>query len=129
MASKNALICTNALLWAVAGANIARIGISCAIEGQSKVWLWCIPVFLAFGTMFLRVIGKNTRRIRSMEGDSHPLYKFLELKGYLIIAFMMTLGITLRHIGSIPTSFFAYFYTGLGSALALAGLFSLKAVR
>lgn len=46
------------------------------------------------------------------------LYKFLTLKGYLIIAFMMTLGFTLRGIGKLPDSYFAFFYTGLGSALA-----------
>lgn len=105
-----------------AGFNIARIGFSCAISLGTLVWLWAIPVFIAFGAMFTRVIGKNVKRIQNMEGERQPLYRFMALKGYLIIAFMMTLGITLRHIGSIPESFFAFFYTGLGSALFLAGL-------
>lgn len=49
-------------------------------------------------------------------------FMFLTLKGYLIIAFMMTMGITLRRLGTIPEHFFAFFYTGLGSALFIAGL-------
>lgn len=125
MVRKHWLIITNGLLWLAAGFNIARIGVKAAVSEGSLVWLWSIPVFMAFGAMFLRVIGKNTVRIKAMESEKAPLYKFLNLKGYLIIAFMMTLGITLRSLGTIPDSFFAFFYTGLGSALALAGLQSM----
>lgn len=127
MVRKHWLILTNGILWFAAGFNIARIGVRAAIADASSVWLWFIPVFLAFGAMFTRMVGKNTGRIMSMEGEKAPLYKFLTLKGYLIIAFMMTLGFTLRGIGKLPDSFFAFFYTGLGSALSLAGiLFLLK---
>lgn len=125
MVRKHWLIITNGLLWLAAGFNIARIGVKAAVSEGSLVWLWSIPVFMAFGAMFLRVIGKNTVRIKAMESEKAPLYKFLNLKGYLIIAFMMTLGITLRSLGTIQDSFFAFFYTGLGSALALAGLQSM----
>lgn len=124
MVKKNWLIVTNALLWMAAGFNIARIGVKCALT-TGHVWLWGLLVFAAFGTMFFRIIAKNTHRIKAMEQDKAPLYKFLTLKGYLIIAFMMTLGFTLRGLGKIPDGFFAFFYTGLGSALGLAGLWSL----
>lgn len=126
MVRKNWLIITNGLLWFAAGFNIARIGVRAAITDGSSMWLWCIPVFAAFGAMFTKMVRKNTKRILAME-EKAPLYRFLTLKGYLIIAFMMTLGFTLRGIGRLPDSFFAFFYTGLGSALALAGiLFLLK---
>lgn len=124
MVKKHWLIVTNGLIWTVAGINIARIGIKAAIETGSWVWLYGLIVFAAFATMFFRVIGKNTKRIQAMETDRAPVYKFLTLKGYLIIIFMMTLGIVLRHIGNIPNSFFAFFYSGLGCALASAGLHS-----
>ncbi|MCQ2275059.1 MAG: hypothetical protein MJZ86_09740 [Bacteroidales bacterium] len=122
MVKKKYLILVNALLWAAAGINILRIGVRAALDDGTRVWLWGILVFTLFALMFFRVIGKNVKRIHAMEGEKAPLYKFLTLKGYLIIAFMMTLGIVLRHIGSIPNAFFAFFYTGLGSALTLAGL-------
>ena len=38
------------------------------------------------------------------------------------MAFMMTFGIVLRATNIAPERFIAVFYTGLGSALALAGL-------
>lgn len=71
-----------------------------AIAVGTSVWLWCIPVFLAFGAMFLRVIGKNTVRINAMTCSRAPLYKFLSLKGYLKYAtqlrFRQTLILYLR---------------------------------
>lgn len=125
MVKKIGLIIANAVLWMIAGVNIARIGISCALEHGGYVWLWCIPVFAAFFWMFNRTINKNSVRIKSMKEQKAPLYKFLSVKGYLIITFMMTLGITLRSLAFMPVAFFAFFYTGLGSALFLAGLKSL----
>lgn len=125
MVEKHWLIVTNGLLWAAAGINIARIGIIAAIENGTLVWLYGLIVFVLFGLMFFRVIGKNTQRILAMEQDKVPIYKFLTVKGYLIIAFMMTLGITLRNIGHIPNGFFAFFYSGLGSVLTLTGLHSI----
>lgn len=124
--SKKWLIVTNGILWMVAGANILRIGIQSILTIHSLVWLLCIPIFIAFYTMFAKIISKNSKRILSLNSEKARLYQFLTLKGYLIIAFMMTLGITLRKLGSIPESFFAFFYTGLGSALFFAGLLSIS---
>ena len=122
MVKKNWLIVINDLLWMVAGMNIANIGVKSILAIDSLVWLLCVPVFAVFATMFFRIISKNCERILSMEGEKAKIYKFLTLKGYLIIAFMMTMGITLRRLGTIPEHFFAFFYTGLGSALFIAGL-------
>lgn len=128
MLSKKWLIAENALLWMAAGFNILRIGVEAAASDTSvstlHVVLRAFPVFAAFAAMFARVIKKNSRRIQDMPQPRLPFYRFLDLKGYLVIAFMMTLGITLRHVGSIPDAFFAFFYTGLGSALFLSGLSS-----
>ena len=56
-----------------------------------------------------------------MDGERLNFLRFLDLKGYLIMAFMMSFGFGLRLTGLIPNWFFAFFYTGLGCALALAG--------
>lgn len=129
MLGKRWLIAANALLWTLAGFNIARIGIKCALHASMAIWIWAVPVFAAFFMMFCRIIEKNAERIRNFETDKAPLYRFLTLKGYLIIAFMMTLGITLRSLGTIPDCFFAFFYSGLGTALMVAGLTGLAGIR
>ena len=61
-------------------------------------------------------------KIHSLPGPWEPIYLTFSLKGYLVIAFMITLGITLRHIPGIPSSFFAWFYLGLGPGLLSAGI-------
>jgi len=45
---------------------------------------------------------------------------FLSTKGYILIIFMMCLGISLKFIPGVPTEFFASFYCGLGPALIIA---------
>ena len=61
-------------------------------------------------------------RIYALPGPKEPIYKTFSIKGYLIIAFMITLGITLKYIPGIPESFFAWFYMGLGPGLLSAGI-------
>lgn len=51
----------------------------------------------------------------------HLLLAFLPLKGWVLVIFMMCLGISLKFIPGIPTEFFASFYPGLGTALIVAG--------
>ncbi len=57
----------------------------------------------------------------AVTGVSHYIQIF-SLKGYLIIAFMVSLGIGLKHIPGIPSNFFAWFYSGLGPGLLSAGV-------
>ena len=71
--------------------------------------------------MFGKIVVKNAQRIRGLDAERLNFLRFLDLKGYLIMAFMMSFGVGLRLSGLIPNWFFAFFYTGLGCALTLAG--------
>lgn len=55
-----------------------------------------------------------------------PFGIFLCIKAYLIMACMVGGGIGLRAAGIFPDTFIAFFYTGLGCALASAGILFLK---
>ena len=66
---------------------------------------------------------KPTKRILGYESN-RPFWHFFDLKAYLIMACMM--GIGLRAAGVFPDTFIAFFYTGLGCALASAGILFLK---
>ena len=63
-----------------------------------------------------------TSRIRAYEEELHFFLKFFDVKSFIIMAVMMTGGIWLRSSGVAPDRFIAFFYTGLGIALALAGV-------
>lgn len=74
-----------------------------------------IPVFSPITPQVLH----NLRYVNLRKSCAPPL---VSLKGYLIIAFMITLGISLKYIPGIPASFFAWFYMGLGPGLLSAGI-------
>ena len=60
------------------------------------------------------IAGANILRI--------GIITFFDVKGWLIMGFMITLGILVRKLHLLPTSFIAVFYTGLSSALILTGI-------
>ena len=125
---KNNLIVVAGVVWLVAGANVAVLGARAA-TGMSGIALavavalvvGAVATFLAFHTMFSRLVVKNSRRIRSLKGARHNPLRFFDARSYAIMAVMMSLGIGMRAAGIFPDWFVAFFYTGLGLALALAG--------
>ena len=121
------LLAVNGLMWTAIGTKITVTGVSSYLKmGAMPALWWMIPlsvlVFAGFYAMFTGVVRKYTARILAMPEPKQPVYKTFSLKGYLIIAFMIGLGITLKHIPGIPTSFFAWFYCGLGPGLLSAGI-------
>lgn len=123
---KRHLLAINGLLWIAIGTKISITGIRHYLSTpEEKLW-WMIPlsvlVFLGFYVMFTGIVRKYSERIQALPGPKEPIYKTFNLKGYLIIAFMISLGITLKYIPGIPDSFFAWFYMGLGPGLLSAGI-------
>ncbi len=70
-----------------------------------------------FGMMFFKMSKKHTKRILGYEAI-HPLWHFFDLKAYMIMACMMGGEIGFRAAGIFPDIFIAFFYSGLGCALA-----------
>lgn len=119
------LLLIAAAVWFIAGANIVRLGIIAIGEGDAPLWLLVtgIPVvFMAFHPMFSKLVGKHADRIRGYGDNRMHVLRFFDVKGYVIMAIMMGGGIALRNFGIVPGWFVAFFYTGLGCALALAGV-------
>ena len=128
MVSKRTLLLIAGLVWLAAGVNILRIGLKALIpllSGETGRLLLAlglaVVICAAFSLMFHRIVVKHTRRILSYE-TKQPAYRFFDTKSYILMAFMMTLGITLRHSVFVPEFFFTWFYTGLGTALSIAGI-------
>lgn len=116
--NKRGLIITNALLWTFASYKILGKAVP-AIIADHRWWVVAIGlvVLTGFTIMFHKVSSKYTRRILSLEGERFPIWKFMSAKGYILIGFMMSMGIGLGHIPGMPQAFFASFYTGLGTGL------------
>ncbi len=73
-------------------------------------------VIAIFG--FSKVADKNINRIKN-NGDKRCIFGFIAWKSYLLIAFMVGLGITLRH-SSLPKTYLSVLYNGIGAGLFLA---------
>ncbi|MFT4073686.1 MAG: hypothetical protein QM654_17395 [Dysgonamonadaceae bacterium] len=120
---KRNLIIAAGCMWLIAGVNVFHIGVQVWEIQKTKPWLHffgAIATFLFFGIIFNKSYNKNVNRIHLMDNPRNPL-SFFDLKGWLIIIFMMTLGITVRYFGLLPVSFIAPFYQGLGLCLAIYG--------
>ena len=122
---KRTLLAVAGCVWLVAGFNVARLGVL-SYQKLSSITaihiLLSLIVFCPFGIMFFKMSRKHAKRIKGYEEESRPVWHFFDLKAYLIMATMMGGGIWLRYSGLVPDVFIAVFYTGLGCALALAGL-------
>ncbi len=123
------LLVIAAALWFIAGVNVVAIGIKglIIICGVSIGWvllaiLGAVIIFIAFHAMFSKMVRRYTSRIYAMEEPRQNPLRFFDAKGYIIMAIMMAGGFGLRAAGLIPDWFVAFFYTGLGIALALAGI-------
>lgn len=127
---KSTLLLAAGAVWLAAGVNILRIGIT-ALVGCFKSTAGWLPYLLlliaavvltGFSFMFYHIVGKYQKRILGYPEEKKSIFYCFDLKGYLLMAFMMGLGIGLRVGNFLPDEFFAAFYSGLGTALSVAGI-------
>ena len=108
-------------VWIIAGGNILRIGIVTWMN-NSHDWMFKIGeatiVFLLFFVLiFKRLYYKHTRRIEQKKETRNCPFSFFDVKSWIIMIFMISLGITIRSFHLLPESFISVFYTGLSIAL------------
>ena len=118
------LLLVNGLLWTAIGIKIALIGVDYYGRLESIPWWYYLlsaVVFAGFYVMFTGVVGKYAARIMAMTEPKTSIFKTFSVKGYLIIAFMITLGITLKRIPQVLTP------SSPGSTAAWAPAFFLQA--
>ena len=112
-----------ALIWGIPGINIAIKGLRTymLMKPENLWWLMLVTVAVSvfFFFIFRRVVRKYSERIVSLP-DSVVIWRVFPPKGWILLAFMMGLGITLKYIPSVPMAFTASFYSGLGPMLIVA---------
>ena len=125
---RNLLVVAGAF-WLVAGINVAVVGVNA--YGSAQAGLPALIAMVAgtvatFLVFFLRIFkpysAKHAARIDDMADERVSVLRFMGRKGYIMIAVMIALGAGLRLSGFVPDWFIAFFYVGLGAALALTGV-------
>ncbi len=128
--SKQFLLVTAGLVWIIAGVNVLRIGIitwmNCTENWLLEVGEATVVFLLFYLLIFRKLYIKHTRRIEEKESEKHSPLSFFDTKGWLIMAFMIALGVTIRRFQLLPESFISVFYTGLSTALILTGILFLR---
>lgn len=124
---KRTLLLIAGIVWLMAGFNVAQLGVLsyAVIEKRWYLYVLSAVVFVLFGRMFFKMSKKHTKRIIGYK-EYRPFWHFFDVKAYLMMACMMSGGIGFRAAGIFPDIFVAFFYSGLGCALALAGVLFAK---
>ena len=120
--NKQILLITAGAVWITAGINILN---------NSQDWMFKIGeatvVFLLFFILiFKRLYYKHTRRIEEKKKTRNCPFSFFDVKSWIIMIFMISLGITIRSFHLLPDSFISVFYTGLSIALILTGMLFIR---
>ncbi len=126
------LLLLSGILWSGAGFLLMRFALG---------WLRSLPDGQALGATagglllgaviglfgFSRVARANIGRILNLPHRS-CFFGFQKWQSYLLVAFMMSLGIVLRHTGFVPRVLLATGYLGIGSALLGGSLLYYRAI-
>lgn len=128
--NRQVLLITAGIVWIIAGANILRIGImtwmKTDMDGMFKIGEATVVFLLFFLFVFKKLYYKHTQRIEQKKEDKNCPFSFFDVKGWIIMTFMISLGITVRTLHLLPDSFISVFYTGLSIALILTGILFLR---
>ena len=124
MVKKRYLLLIASLVWLFAGLKVLSLGLEAYKTNFTALnVLLSLTVFIIFWLMvFNRLVNKHTVRIKAYTEERRYFWNFFDLKSFIIMAIMMTGGILIRKYSLLGVNFIAFFYTGIGAALSLAGL-------
>ena len=79
-----------------------------------------LSYFYFFFIWYLKSCIINIHDVSQKSDKSCP-FSFFDVKGWIVMAVMITFGIIARNLGWFPESFISFFYTGLSLALMFTG--------
>ncbi len=123
------LIFLSGFTWSVVGIMLCNtalgwLDLSAGSWGQGKglpfAFAGLLVSLFAYYISFSKIAERNIQRISQM-GKKVCIFAFQAWKSYIIIAFMIGLGIFLRHL-PIPKHYLSIIYIGIGFALFLSSI-------
>lgn len=123
---KRILFYEAAFVWGFAASRILMIGFTDILSNTQSYWinvlLGLVGFYFFFKYVFYKMYLKHTKRIINSESDRLFVLSFFDTKGFTIMAFMITFGITLRKLNVVPSQYMGTFYISLGLSLLSAAL-------
>jgi hypothetical protein len=122
--SKNTLLLIAAVVWTLAGTMLfVRGAIYLVKNSDYLVVRFAIALvfgFAFFRVLFLKISQKHIHRIKIMETERPWALSFFNIRSYLIMALMITMGITLRKSSFVNKDILYTFYVGMGMPLLIS---------
>jgi hypothetical protein len=122
--SKRYLFLVAALVWTFAGGMLLYRGftINHPLPSHWKVeFFGCTMAgLLFFILLFNRISAKHVLRIKSLPIEYPVIFSFFNLKSYLMMFSMITIGITLRKTGAVSPEYLSFMYITMGIPLLMS---------
>jgi hypothetical protein len=123
---KRILLFIAAGVWTFAGSMLMFKGYKMLDTTSRYLWLKLLVVLLGGIAFYLKLFSKlslkHTLRILNLKNEYPCLFSFFNIRSYLIMFFMISMGITLRSTGWIPFPYLAFLYLMMSVPLLLSSL-------
>ena len=128
---KQVLILVAASIWGFAAYRILRMAFIKIDHHALHIWLnYMIGVagFIPFYWFVFRKVGKRyVLRIINMEQERPCIFAFFDIRGYVLMTLMITMGITMSRSHMMPDLYLGTFFISLGLSLLSAACYYLYA--
>jgi len=123
--NKRCLYLLSGAIWTGVGLLLIHLayGWLLPVERWGSLLLALAGVLLALAIhrfLFTWFADKNINRVNNLPRDKICIFAFQRWTSYLLVAFMVALGISLRKYSPIPKPLLAVMYIGIGGGLFLA---------
>lgn len=120
--TKKWLFVISGIVWTMVGIILIRLALTWLVplDSNKAIFYGILGIILALITRIMFVIfsNKNVKRLYELP-EKISIFAFQEIKSYVLVVFMIALGITLRH-SIFPKELLAIGYIGIGGGLSLA---------
>lgn len=123
---KRFLLFIAAFIWTMAGGILLARGVRMLLDFRQAEWIR-VPASLLGGIvfyyfMFSKISLKHTRRIFLLPQTRPCAFSFFNLRSYILMGLMISMGISLRKFGLVPPEYLSVLYVAMGIPLALSAL-------
>jgi hypothetical protein len=122
---KRYLLMVAAFVWLFAGGFLLFRGVRSMPSGCWAAWKVLVSVaggFLFFRVLFLRISSTHIRRITTLEILRPCVFSFFNLRSYLMMTLMITMGITVRKLHLISPQGISYFFITMAIPLLMSAV-------
>ncbi|MEI8201647.1 MAG: hypothetical protein WCH34_01455 [Bacteroidota bacterium] len=121
---KRYLLFIAAVVWTFAGGMLLFKGITLLISNLEFIWI-ILPASIIGGSLFYMLLFakislKHTKRIINLKIEKPCLFSFFNIRSYVMMTLMITMGILLRRSGWVSTEYFSIIDITMGIPLFLS---------